>query len=120
MKITRIVTAENGESHFVDDHLELTDGGEIGRLSALIAGDGVIFRETGADYDFDWHNAPQRQFVVLLNGAIEIETGDGAQRRFQGGDVLLVEDVSGRGHRTRNVGETPRRSLFLPVHGPLP
>lgn len=34
----------------------------------------------------------------------EIETGDGEKRRFRGGDILLVEDVTGRGrHRTRRV-----------------
>ena len=51
----------------------------------------------------------------MLDGEIEIETSDGETRRFSGGDILLVEDVDGRGHRTRTVNNQPRRSLFLPL-----
>jgi hypothetical protein len=32
-----------------------------------------------------------------------------------GGDILRVEDIEGRGHRTRTVNDQPRRSLFLPL-----
>ena len=67
------------------------------------------------EYDYDWHRAPQRQFIVLLDGEIEIEVGTGEIRRFRGGEVLLVEDTEGQGHRTRSIGEAPRRSLFLPL-----
>jgi uncharacterized cupin superfamily protein len=80
-----------------------------------VAAESVVFRETGADYDYDWHPAPARQFVVLLDGEIEIEVGNGEIRRFTGGEVLLLEDTTGRGHRTRNVGAVPRRSLFIPL-----
>ena len=52
---------------------------------------------------------------MLLDGEIEIETGDGEKRRFSGGDILLVEDTTGRGHRTRPVDGRTRRSLFIPL-----
>ncbi len=57
--------------------------------------------------------APQRQYIVLLDGAIEIETSDGERRIFRGGNILLVEDTSGRGHRTRNIEAVKRRSPFI-------
>ncbi len=115
MKITRITEDAAGLSTFTDVPIALEDQGTIGRLSQLVPAEGVIFRETSPDYDYDWHPAPQRQYIVLLDGEIEIEVGTGEIRRFRGGEVLLVEDTKGRGHRTRAIGDKPRRSLFIPL-----
>ena len=113
MKVTRVYTDERGETHFADQEVELRDAGPIGHLSERIPAKAVIFRRNDPGYDYDWHVAPQRQFIVLLDGAIEIEVSDGERRTFGGGDVLLLEDTAGRGHRTRNVEPRERRSLFI-------
>lgn len=113
MRVTRIFTGADGETHFSDVEIPLADAGSIGRLSEIVPATGVVFRETPADYDYDWHPAPRRQYIVLLDGEIEITVGDGEVRRFRGGDVLLVEDTQGRGHRTRAVDGRARRSLFI-------
>lgn len=86
---------------------------KIGMLSALLQAGSIIFRETGADYDYDWHQAPQRQFVIMLEGAVDIELRGGATRRFGPGDILLAEDITGRGHISRAVDGQPRRSVFV-------
>ncbi len=113
MKITRVYSDLAGDSHFGELDIPLQDGGIIGRLSERFPVNAIIFRETEADYDYDWHCAPQRQFILLLDGEIEIETCDGEKRRFRGGDILLVEDVSGHGHRTRSLNNQLRRSVFV-------
>jgi hypothetical protein len=113
MMVTRIRTGDDGATRFDEIDIPLEEAWKIGRLSDPLGAESVIFRETGADYDHDWHPAPARQLVVLLNGEIEIEVGAGEVRRFGGGDILLLEDTTGRGHRTRNVGPVPRRSLFV-------
>ena len=113
MTITRVYSDSDGDSHFEDVDISLQNAGEIGLLSDASPAEAVIFRENAPDYDYDWHRAPQRQYVVLLDGEIELEVSDGERRRFRGGDVLLVEDTFGRGHRTRNVDAKPRRSLFI-------
>lgn len=115
MRVTRITTETSGDSRFEDIEVSLSDAGEIGRLSEPIAARSVIFRENAPDYDYDWHVAPERQLIVLLDGEIEIEVGSGERRRFSGGDLLLVEDTTGRGHRTRTVDGSRRRSLFIPL-----
>lgn len=115
MKVTRIYADEEGVSHFADFDVALQSGGEIGRLSSPLPGYGVIFRETESSYDYDWHRPPRKQWIVLLDGEISIETGDGATRTFRGGDVLLVEDLHGRGHKTRQTSPGTRRSLFIPI-----
>lgn len=113
MKVTRVYADARGESHFAELDISLKDGGSIGYLSERYPVKSVIFRENSADYNYDWQCAPQRQYIILLDGEIELETSDGERRHFRGGDILLVEDVSGRGHRTRTVNNQPRRSLFV-------
>ena len=113
MTVTRVYADEHGESHFADHAFEVRDAGPIGRLSNPIPATAVVFRSNDPGYDYDWHVAPRRQFVVLLDGAIEIEVSDGQRRTFRGGDVLLLEDTTGRGHRTRHVEPRERRSLFI-------
>lgn len=111
--LTRIYTDAEGESHFEALALPLEDRGIIGRLSQTQAASGLIFRQNAPGYDWDFHHAPRRQYIVLLDGEIEIEVSDGEKRRFRGGEVLLVEDTWGKGHRTRQLGEAPRHSLFI-------
>ncbi len=115
MQITCVGLTPEGGSRFDEVDIELLDRGGIGRLSEPMPVTGVVFRETDPDYDLDWHCAPQRQLIVLLDGEIEVEVTSGDTRRFSGGEVLLVEDTTGTGHRTRSLGDRPRRSLFLPL-----
>ena len=55
----------------------------------------------------DWHPAPQRQFVVILSGQLEIGFEDGSKKIFGPGDARLVEDISGKGHTTIALGNEP-------------
>ncbi len=113
MKVTRIYTDEHGETHFADDIVALQEAGPIGRLSERVPVRAVIFRTNAPHYNYDWHNAPARQYVVLLDGAIELEVSNGERRILRGGDLLLLEDVTGKGHRTRHLEPHERRSLFI-------
>lgn len=55
----------------------------------------------------DWHPAPQRQFVIVLSGQLEIGFEDGSKKVFGPGDARLVEDTTGKGHTTTAVGGVP-------------
>lgn len=111
--IVRIYTGADNRSHFEDIRVPLKDGGDIGFLSDAMKATGVVFRETGGDYDYDFHTAPRRQLVVNLEGEVEIEVGDGTRRILRSGDILLAEDTTGQGHISRAVGGRPRKSLFI-------
>jgi len=113
MKITRVYTGADNKSHFEDIEVQLKDGGKAGFMSALEKATGVVFRETDGLYNFDFHNAPRRQYVVNLEGEVEIEVGDGTKRLLRSGDILLAEDTTGQGHISRAVGGKPRKSLFI-------
>jgi len=112
-KITRLYSDENGESRFEDSEIPLNDAGDIGALSDAVSAKEVIFREVDPSYDYDFHNAPQRQYIILLDGDIEIETSLGEKRTFGSGEILLVEDTEGKGHKTRNLTPVRRKSVFI-------
>ena len=114
MQVTRIFTGPDGESHFEDVTIEMISGNFAGSLSAPVPVSSVMFRETGADYDLDFHPAPRRQYVVNLTGSVEIETGHGDKRILGPGSILLAEDTHGRGHKSRAV-DGVRQSLFIPL-----
>jgi quercetin dioxygenase-like cupin family protein len=63
----------------------------------------------------DWHPAPAQQFLALMTGTVEMETTDGTVRRFLPGDLVLLQDTSGKGHLTRNVGDGYATYLVVPV-----
>jgi len=113
MKATRLYTGADGESHFEDIDIDLKAHGPGERRSELMKSGGILFRETQGTLDQAWHNAPARQFVITLRGKGEIEIGDGTKRVFGPGDIMLAEDLTGRGHITRGVGVEPRVSIFV-------
>ena len=115
MNVTRLYTGADGQSHFEDITVEMDDHGTVGHLSAPFPATGVIFRHTPGDYHFDWHNAPQRQYVVILEGGLDVEVGDGTQRSFKAGDILLAEDLDGQGHISRSIDGKARKSLFITI-----
>ena len=51
--------------------------------------------------------------MINLDGAVELEVGDGTRRVLGPGDVLLAEDTTGRGHKSRAVDGRSRRSIFV-------
>ena len=115
MLITRVYTGSDGKSHFEDVEIELLDQGPMGSISSLWSAKGVLFRKVSGDYDLDFHNAPRRQFVVNLTGAVEIEVGDGTKRQLGAGSILLAEDTKGQGHISRSINGEPRECLFIPL-----
>ncbi|MEX1011411.1 MAG: hypothetical protein WDZ29_05055 [Balneolaceae bacterium] len=113
--ITRLYCDEHGESRFEEIEVPLQELGEIGALSEPVAVKELLFREVDPGYDYDFHNAPRKQYIVLLDGEIEIETSLGEKRRFGAGEILLAEDTTGKGHKTRNLTPIRRKSLFIPL-----
>jgi hypothetical protein len=112
-RVTRIYADENGDTHFEDLSMPLTASGPIGYLSESLPVKNIIFRKVEANYDYSFHTAPHRQFIILLDVGIEIETSLGDKRQFQAGEVLQVEDVTGKGHRSRNLEARERSSIFV-------
>ncbi len=114
MQVVRVYTGDDGESHFEELDLpyeKIVDAEVTGMQSAS----GVQFRRTPSGSFIDWHPAPRRQYVITLEGQAEIGIGDGTKRIFNPGDVLLADDLTGRGHTTAAVGGATRVSIAIPL-----
>ena len=112
MEITRIYADASGESLFEDVTLETVEH-PAGIQSKIMAVDKLFVRESPGGGDQGWHCAPRRVLVVPLSGEVEVEVSSGESRRFGPGDILLAEDVDGKGHRTRTITADPRTTLFI-------
>ena len=113
MKITRLFAGEDGQSHFEDIDVALPVVSKSGRMSERQEATGIVFRENDPSYNLDWHPAPARQYVIMLEGEVEIEVGDGTKRVLSPGEIMLAEDTTGQGHRSRILSGNPRRSIFI-------
>ncbi|MBN1213432.1 MAG: cupin domain-containing protein [candidate division Zixibacteria bacterium] len=112
MKYTRLYSDADGKSHFEDVELEFHDVdfappappldistfGEVETCSLLKAAPG---------WKGDWHPAPFRQLHFYLSGEVEAQVSDGERRRIRAGEFALVEDTTGKGHRSHVVGDKP-------------
>ena len=112
MGIFRLYTGEDGQSHL--EELDLASHPELTSLQRTA---GIVFRTAEPGRFSDWHNAPRRQYVINLAGEVEIGLGDGTVHRFGPGHVTLAEDLTGKGHTTRVVGNVPRVSATVPLAG---
>jgi hypothetical protein len=114
MKVTRIYTGADNDSHFEEIDVDLKLNGDT-EASELQPATGILFRRAPAHHLNDFHPAPKRQYVITLSGQVEIETSDGTVKRFGPGDVMLADDTTGRGHITRVVGDQPRVYVMIPL-----
>lgn len=103
MGISRMYTGDDGKTHVEDLTLESNP-----ELTTLLATEGVVLRSQPPGSFSDFHPAPRRQFVITLSGEVEIGLADGTVHRYGPGHVNLAEDVTGKGHTTRVVGDVPR------------
>lgn len=115
MRIHNLYEDENGQSHWRDIEVEWATTSPGGKLSAPIPVSAIIFRETQPDYDLDWHPAPRRQYIINLVGGVKLTASDGEARVIGAGEVILVEDISGKGHLSQNVTQELRYSIFVPI-----
>ncbi|WP_250529871.1 hypothetical protein [Caballeronia sp. ATUFL_F1_KS4A] len=76
----------------------------------------VLVHEFDEGYFLDRHNPPSRQYVVVLEGELEIAVQDGdIARRFAERSVFVAGDLKGSGHSTRALRSG--RALVINLQG---
>ncbi len=115
MKIHNLYVDKNGESHFRDLEIEYAETTRAGRVTKRLPASGIIFREVQPDYDLDWHPAPRRQYIINLDAGVQITASDGESRKIGAGEVILVEDITGKGHLSKAVDSKIRNCIFVPI-----
>jgi len=113
MTIHRLYTDDKVDCHCAPEEVEYVETTQAGRLSKRLPATGIIFREVPPTYDLDWHPAPRRQYIINLDNGVEITASDGESRVVGAGEVLLVEDTTGKGHLSKAINERVRNCIFV-------
>ncbi len=118
MRYVRLYADEAGASHFEDVDvplatLDFAPPAPPLNLSVLVPATGCAFLTAPAGWYGDWHPSPRRQFVVYLAAETALETSDGEVRRVGPGSVVLVEDTTGKGHRSWVVGDADMLAVVV-------
>jgi len=113
--VTRIFTGPDGQTHAEEVNVKLARDDASTELSEMMKTTGVRFRRQAPNYFEDWHTAPRKQYVITLSGQGEIEVAGGKKIPLGPGHILLVEDLTGKGHISRGVGTEERITLIIPL-----
>ena len=113
IRCVRILSGDDGDSHFEEGSIDLADGARGDRLSGKATTTSISFQETKSGGTFAWHDAPIRQFVITLSGTLDFRTRKGEHFAIRPGDILLAEDTTGSGHSWRLVDDEPWRRAYV-------
>ena len=108
--MTRIYTGPDGMSHA--DQIPMKLNGDV---SEMMKATGVEFSRQAPGPVSDWHVGPRRQFVITLSGRAELEVAGGQKVSVEPGHISLIEDTTGKGHTTRNIGPEDRIVVTIPL-----
>jgi quercetin dioxygenase-like cupin family protein len=109
---TQIYTGADGLSHA--EEVELKTVG-TGGATEMIKATGVQFSSRPPSTSGDWHTGPARQYVITLSGRGELEVAGGKKIALGPGQIDLIEDTTGKGHITRNLGSENRIVVTIPL-----
>jgi len=105
MKIIKLYTGDDNKSHFVEVDTGIESKQPLGNYSKKYPVTGMMFRDFEKGAAFNWHTAPQPQYIIYLEGEVEVEASNGEKRTFKPGDVLFATDLKGQGHITRTLSK---------------
>lgn len=120
LKVTRLYTGADGMSHFECLPVEFatTPGAPsaVDQSKPLVAIKSYIVR-CAPGFFSDWHNADARRYVVTISGCAEIEVGGGQKFAAAPGQIVLAEDLTGKGHTFRILGDKDWIAMFVDMGG---
>jgi len=102
----RIFADEEGCSHFETKTVDLEAKNYAPpapslNTSLMESADNSVFLELPVGWYGEWHPTPVRQWLILMTGMCEFETGDGERVIRKAGDVVMLDDLTGKGHQTK-------------------
>ena len=107
----------DGETHLTEIEFPVreTHAGVVRGVSdipALTMGMGAFVERKP---DVGMHHAPKRQFLVVLQGELELITSLEQRELLGPGDVLLADDIGTKGHISRDVGDDPLMLMAIAI-----
>jgi hypothetical protein len=121
MKYLRVHSDSSGETHFEDLDTTFALVNYAPPAPPLYASPFNAALQYGfiripPGWQGDWHPVARRQMHFYLTGEIEAQVSDGEVRCAGPGSVVLVEDTTGKGHKSRVIspGEVTIAVVLLP------
>ena len=114
----RIFADDEGCSHFETKSIDL-EAKDYAlpapslNTSIMESTDNSLFLELPIGWHGDWHPTPVRQWLILMTGICEFEAGDGDKVTCKAGDVVMLDDLTGKGHQTKVSGDEPVRMAAI-------
>ena len=118
MKGYRLYADKDGESHFEESEVAFTPKQYAPPAPPFDISEPVetaryVTVRFPAGWDSPFHCAPRRQLFVVLSGELEGTASDGASITLKAGDVLLMEDTTGKGHGATVKGDEELHGLMV-------
>lgn len=121
---TRVIlmTDTDGRARFREEPIDLPEGTPASQLSALFPSEGFQLRHSPVGFRSSFHCTVTPQWVVILQGEMEIGLQDGSSRVFKAGEHFYSDDrlpegasfdAAVHGHWSRQVGESPLVTMFV-------
>jgi hypothetical protein len=110
VQFVRLHSDARGESHMDPREIAIESSGfappapPLG-VSSLEPAAGWRFLQLPSGWIGDWHPSPRRIWIFCLDGEMDFESSDGTVLRVKHGSAMLLEDTSGKGHRSWVVGD---------------
>ena len=120
--LPELYTGADGAARFRARPLALSEGTPMTRLSALAPSGGWQWRRSPAGFASDFHCTTTPQWLLVLQGRMEIGLQDGSTRVFGPGECFYSNDTlpagatfnpALHGHRSRLLGDEPLVTLFV-------
>jgi uncharacterized cupin superfamily protein len=117
-----LFTDTDGIAKFREEAVPMPEGNPQALLSALAPSGGYQLRHSPVGFRSQFHCTVTTQWVVILQGQMEIGLQDGTSRIFSPGDHFYSADVlpagatfdpKVHGHWSRQVGDVPLQTLFV-------
>jgi mannose-6-phosphate isomerase-like protein (cupin superfamily) len=117
MTITRLYTGSDGQSHAEDAAIAWWPAKLHPQLneSAAAKVSGAQFLRWPRGFVWEGHPASKRQYVIIISGRGEVDGLGGRKVPLTPGQVLLAEDVTGKGHTTRVGADEDLVMLLVPL-----
>jgi len=114
--VTRLYTGADGLSHFEPMHVEFVPvpgaPNTVTQSEAIPTKKSYLVRIAPGFFE-DWHNADVRRYVVTMSGRAEVEVAGGEKLVAEPGQIVFAEDLTGKGHTFRVVGNSDWVALFV-------
>jgi hypothetical protein len=112
---TRLFTGTDGLSHFEQVEVNLSPLAALPNFEhsePIKAASSFVVR-VPPGYFHDWHKADVPRYVIPISGRAEIEVSGGGKAPIEPGHIFIAEDLTGKGHTFRVVGDQDWVGVFV-------